>query len=69
VPACSNVNQAVAKNIILFLGVIVYFSLIDRHTRRRLTVKDDVYGGVRVGDIDVGGLTLAAAEKKITPPF
>ncbi len=63
-------TKPVAKNIIIFLGVIVLFSLIGTVTLdAAFTVTDDVYGGVRVGDIDVGGLTLAAAEKKITAAF
>ncbi len=63
-------TKPVAKNIIIFLGVIVLFSLIGTVTlNAAFTVTDDVYGGVRVGDIDVGGLTLAAAEKKIAAAF
>ncbi len=54
----------------IFLGVIVLFSLIGTVTMNAaFTVTDDVYGGVRVGGIDVGGLTLSAAESKIAAAF
>lgn len=63
-------TKPVAKNIIIFLGVIVLFSIIGTVTlNAAFTVTDDIYGGVRVGDIDVGGLTLSAAEKKIAAAF
>ncbi|MDT8901415.1 VanW family protein [Anaeroselena agilis] len=63
-------SKPVAKNIIIFLGVIVLFSVIGTVTlNTAFTVTDDVYGGVRVGDIDVGGLTLPAAEQKIADAF
>jgi hypothetical protein len=54
----------------IFLSVIVLFSLIGTVTlNAAFTVTDDVYGGVRVGGIDVGGLTLPAAESKIAAAF
>ncbi|MDR7865575.1 MAG: VanW family protein [Sporomusaceae bacterium] len=63
-------TKPVAKNIIIFLGVIVLFSVIGTVTlNAAFTVTNDVYGGVRVGDIDVGGLTLSEAEKKIAAAF
>lgn len=63
-------TKPVVNNILLFLGVIVLFSLIGTATlNAAFTVTDDIYGGVRVGDIDVGGLTPVAAEKKIAAAF
>ncbi len=63
-------TKPVAKNIIIFLGVIVLFSIIGTVTlNAAFTVTNDVYGGVRVGDIDVGGLTLSEAENKIAAAF
>lgn len=63
-------TKPVVKNIVIFLGVIVLFSLIGTVTlNAAFTVTNDVYGGVRVGGIDVGGLTLAAAEAKIDAAF
>ncbi len=56
-------TKPVGKNIVIFLGVIVLCSIIGTVTlNAAFTVTDDIYGGIKIGDIDVGGLTPAAAE-------
>jgi vancomycin resistance protein YoaR len=63
-------SKPIAKNLILFLIVIVIFSLIGTLTiDAAFTVTDDIYGGVKVGAIDVGGLSRAAAEEKVAAAF
>lgn len=63
-------SKPIAKNLITFLIVIVLFSLIGTLTiDAAFTVTDDIYGGVKVGDIDVGGLSRPAAEEKIAAAF
>lgn len=58
------------KNIIIFLTVILLFSVIGTVAlTAAFTVTDDIYGGVRVGDIDVGGLSPQAAEQKLAAAF
>ncbi len=62
--------KPVGKNIVIFLGVIVLCSIIGTVTlNAAFTVTDDIYGGIKIGDIDVGGLTPAAAENKIKAAF
>jgi vancomycin resistance protein YoaR len=57
-------------NLIFFLGVIVLFSIISMVAiNAAFTVTDDIYNGVKVGDIDVGGLSAQAAEAKIANTF
>jgi vancomycin resistance protein YoaR len=62
--------KPVGKNIVIFLGVIVLCSIIGTMTlNAAFTVTDDIYGGIKVGDIEVGGLTPAAAESKINATY
>lgn len=57
-------------NLIFFLGVIVLISIISMVSiNAAFSVTDEIYNGVRVGNIDVGGLTVSAAEDKITAVF
>ncbi|MDR3563510.1 MAG: VanW family protein [Negativicutes bacterium] len=59
-----------ATNLIFFLGVIVLFSLISMVSiNASFSVTDEIYNGVRVGNIDVGGLTIPGAENKIAAVF
>lgn len=63
-------SKPIAKNLIIFLMVIVLFSLISTLTiDAAFTMTDDIYSGVKVGDIDVGGLSRPAAEAKIAAAF
>ncbi|MDR3591404.1 MAG: VanW family protein [Negativicutes bacterium] len=57
-------------NLIVFLGVIVLFSIISMVSiNAAFSVTDEIYNGVTVGNIDVGGLTVNAAEDKIAAVF
>lgn len=52
------------------MGVIVLFSIISMVAiNAAFTVTDEIYNGVRVGDIDIGGLSAQAAEAKIANTF
>lgn len=54
------------QNLILFLGIIVLFSTVSLFaTNTAFMVTNEIYHGVTVGDIPVGGLTPAAAEAKL----
>lgn len=59
-----------ATHIVLFLGVIILFSLVGMATINAVfSVADEIYNGVKIGDIDVGGLSAAEAGKKLTAAF
>ena len=59
-----------ATSLILFFGVIVIISLIGVVAiNAAFSVTDDIYSGVKVGDINVGGLSVQAAENKINTDF
>lgn len=59
-----------AQNLILFLSIIVLFSTVSLFaTNTAFMVTNEVYHGVTVGDIAVGGLTLAQAEAKISSTY
>lgn len=58
------------KNLMFFLGVIVIISLMATFAvNAAFTVTDGIYDGVKVGDIDVGSLSVQAAEAKIAATF
>jgi len=58
------------QNLILFLGIIVLFSTVSMFaTNTAFMVTNEVYHGVVVGDIPVGGLTLEEAEIKLSSAF
>lgn len=62
--------KPVTKNIIIFLCVIMLFSAIGTAAvTAAFTVTDGIYSGVRVGDIDVGGLSPQEAKKKLAADF
>ncbi|MBP2655316.1 MAG: VanW like protein [Firmicutes bacterium] len=53
-----------------FLGVIILFSIVNMLSiNASFAVSDCIYSGVKVGDIDVGGLSEEAAAKKIAETF
>lgn len=57
-------------NLIFFLGVILLFSVISLVSiNAAFSVTDEIFNGVRVGNINVGGLTVTAAEEKINAVF
>jgi vancomycin resistance protein YoaR len=57
-------------NIFFFLGVIMLFSMISLVAiNAAFLVTDEIYHGVTVGDIDVGGLSVQVAENKIATVF
>lgn len=57
-------------NIILFLIIILLFSFISMlAANSAFMVTNKIYQGVRVGDIDVGGLSVREAEQKIARAF
>lgn len=54
------------KNLILFLSIIVLSSLVSLVTASTIfMVKDKIYNGIMVGEIDVGGMSVADAQDKI----
>lgn len=57
-------------NILLFLIIIMLFSSVSMvAANTAFMVTDEIYQGVTVGDIDVGGLSVAQAQQKITDVF
>ncbi|CUH94263.1 hypothetical protein P22_0329 [Propionispora sp. 2/2-37] len=53
-------------NILLFLAIIVLFSSVSLlAANAAFVVRDEIYTGVTIGEIPVGGLSLSAAQKKI----
>lgn len=53
-------------SLMLFLGIILLFSAVGMvAANTAFMVTDQIYSGVTVGDIDVGGLSVEAAEQKI----
>lgn len=63
-------TKPITKNIVIFLFVIMLFSAIGTAAVTAVfTVTDDIYSGVRVGDIDIGGLSPHEAKKKLTAVF
>lgn len=60
------INQR-AKNIMLFLSIIILFSLTGFiATTTAFDVSDSIYEGVFIGDIPVGGLSIDEAKSEIT---
>lgn len=59
-----------AQNLIFFLGIIVLFSTVSLFaTNTAFMVTNEVYHGVTIGDIAVGGLTLSQTEAKISSVY
>lgn len=57
-------------NLLLFLVLILLFSLVSMvAANAAFMVTDNIYYGVSVGDISVGGLSTVEAEQKITAVF
>ena len=55
-----------ATNIVLFLGIILLFSVASLAVANTaFSVKDNIYDGVSIGDTPVGGLSLEEAKSKI----
>ena len=58
------------QNLILFLGIIFLFCTVSLFaTNTVFMVSNEIYHGVSIGDIAVGGLTLVEAEAKLLQAF
>lgn len=59
-----------ATGLTIFLGIIILFSAVSIiAANAAFMVRDEIYSGVTVGDIPVGGLSVRAAQQKILGIF
>jgi vancomycin resistance protein YoaR len=64
-----SINQN-SKNIMLFLSIIILFSLTGFiAVNTAFAISDNIYDGVFIGDISVGGLSIDEAKNKIIKDF
>lgn len=59
-------TNIIKKNIILFLSIIILFSFVSLAVANAaFSITDNIYDGVFVGSISVGGLSISEAKQKI----